>query len=508
MTTREKITHLYRKFGLGASRAEVDAGEKRGLHPTIDLLIDYGKVKDTFPVSPWEFVFRPNNQMDMSPNAVAACWALRLACTERPMEEKLTLFWHDHFAVSGSKIENAALLNRYVETLRRNANGNFHTLLVAMTKDPAMLRWLDNDVSIKGNPNENYAREVMELFTLGIGNYTEKDVKELARALTGWGLRGVVRGGRPEETRKQIAECIATGRPIVAATYSEDLHDDAPKTILGKTSRFDTDSALDLLASRPQSAKHLCAKLWEWFGYPKPEPKLVERLAKVFLDNKYEVKPVLLAMATSREFWSEKCLRGQVKSPVDFAVAAIRQLGIGQAALDEYRKSGGASQGGDAMMMSSMTSQSGGLTSGEPKPIDGPAAQLGRNLTAILARQGMRLLYPPDVAGWDWGEAWVSPAMMADRIRFGEVLFGRTGAAPAAMMSKAILEADPQDSAAVVKVICDVLDAPNIPERQETLIKAFESQGGLASLKKPQSAQNAYRVVAKLIFSMPEYQMC
>lgn len=508
MDTREKIAHLYRRFGLGASRKEVDEGEKRGLHPTIDLLIDYDKVKDDFTVSPWEFIFRPNDQLDMNPGNVAAWWALRLAATKRPSQEKLTLFWHDHFAVSGSKIESGALMIRYLDTIRKNANGNFRTILYAMTKDPAMLRWLDNDVSIKGRPNENYAREVMELFTLSIGNYTEKDVRELARAFTGWGLRQVVRGGRPEDTRKQILDCMEMDRPLVASSYSEDLHDEGVKTILGKTDRFDTNSALDLLASKPQTARYLCTKLWEWFAYPNPEPKVVDRLAKVYLDNKYEIKPVLLAIATSNEFWGEKCVRAIVKSPVDFTIGAIRQLGLGELVLAQRNQtSGGAA---DPMMAATPGSERPTANGSRLTivPIDGPPAQLSRTLYLTLARQGMRLLYPPDVAGWDWGEAWVSPAMMADRIRFGDTLFGRAGSGVANLLRERITAAKPQDSAAAVEIFCAAFDVPNIPEKKVTLIEAFDKAGGVSALDKPQTAVTAFRALARLAFGMPEYQMC
>ncbi len=486
MTEREKLAHLLRRFGLGASPAEMEQAEKKGMHGTIDRLLNYEGVDEEFPVSPWEFMFRPENKLDLQAYNITNYWALRLALTKRPLQEKLAVFWHDHFAVSGSKVENGPMLVRYVDMLRKHANGNFRTLLGAVTKDPAMLRWLDGDVSIKGKPNENYAREVLELFTLGIGNYTEKDIRELARAFTGWGLRPVIRGGREMETRRQIVECMEMDRPVVASSYSEELHDDGPKTILGRTASFDTNSALDHIVSRPATAKYVTGKLWSFFAYPNPEPKVVERLAKVFVDKGYEIKPVLYAIATSKEFWSDKCVRRQVKSPMDFVVASVRQLGIPELVMAQRKP-------------------------GVPptEPIQGQLAQVANLVAGVMRRQGMRLLYPPDVAGWDWGEAWVAPAMMMDRMRFADVLTGQgRGGAAVNVLRDRIIAAKPEDSGQAVDALLSVLDAPNIPERRALLIQALDRAGGVASIEQQRTAPQTIRALAKLVFSMPEYQMC
>src|SRR5262249_5567651 len=163
--------------------------------------------------------------------------------------------------------------------------------------DPAMLRWLDGDLNMKGRPNENYAREVMELFTMGIGNYTEKDIQELARAFTGWGLRpGYKPAGKGMSPRKALMETLDLDLPFVASAYSEGFHDERQKTFLGKTDNFTTDSALDWLVSRPATARYITKKLWEYYAYPKPDNKIVDRLAKVFTTSKYEIKPVLRAI--------------------------------------------------------------------------------------------------------------------------------------------------------------------------------------------------------------------
>jgi uncharacterized protein (DUF1800 family) len=473
-----------RRLAFGANSTELDGLEKAGIHAAIDGLL--APADDGFDVSPWEFMFNRDGNVDMNPARAAGWWALRMACSKTPSREKMTLFWHDHFAVSASKVENGPMMVQYVETLRKHAFGNFRSLLGAITKNPAMLRWLDTDLSIKGRPNENFAREVLELFTVGIGNYSEKDIQELARAFTGWGLRSTYRGGTPAQNRAQIEDSMAMDRPLIASSYSEDLHDEGPKTVLGKTSDFDTESALDMLASRPETARYLSTKLWEFCAYPKPEPKVVERLMKAYFDGKYEIRSVLRAIVTSKEFWSDRAVRAIVKSPADLVVGVIRNIGLGDLAR-------GARQPGTP----------------PTKPIEGPLAGLAELVGAPMRRQGMRLLYPPDVAGWDWGDAWVSPAMMAERIRFADILVGpRRGVAILNLIHTKVMERVPASPDAALDAIAGLLDADIPADRRPTFLEAVHKGGGVDALRNQRTCGDVIRPVMKLIFGMPEFQLC
>lgn len=473
-----------RRFAFGVDAKALDALEKSGLHATIDSLLTPGD--DGFEVSPWEFMFNKDGNVDMNPGRIASWWSLRMACSKTPSREKLALFWHDHFAVSASKVENGPMMAQYVETLRKHAMGNFRGLLGAVTKNPAMLRWLDTDLSVKGKPNENFAREVLELFTVGIGNYTEQDIRELSRAFTGWGLRSTYRGGTPAQNRAQIEDAMAMDRPLIASSYSEDLHDDGPKTVLGKTSNFDTGAALDLLAGRQETARYLSTKLWEFYAYPKPEPKVVERLMKAYFDGKYEVRPVLRAIVTSQEFWSPKAVRTIVKSPADLVIGIVRNIGIPELAM-------GTKQPGTP----------------PTKPIEGALAGLSELVAAPMRRQGMRLLYPPDVAGWDWGEAWVSPAMMTERIRFADLLVGpRRGPAVLNQMHAKLLERDPQTPDAILDAMAGLLDAEIPADRRSVFLEAIQLGGGVEAFRNQRTCGNVIRPLAKLIFGMPEFQLC
>lgn len=504
MTTREKVAHLLRRFGLGVTQAELDRYEPLGVRGALETLLDYEKTPDTAEISPWAFVFGANEQLNLDANRMGIWWGLKLATTPRPLEEKLTVFWHDHFAVSASKVESGPIMLQYNQMLRRHASGNFRTLLGAVTRDPAMLRWLDGDTSVKGKPNENFSREVLELFTMGIGNYSEKDVQELARAFTGWGLRQGYRvQGRGAQARQSLMEAIAMDIPLVASAYSEGLHDDGPKTVLGKTDHFDTESALDWIVSRPATATYIAGKLWEYFAYPNPEPRVIDRIAKVFVASKYEIKPVLRAIADAPEFWSENCVRRQIKSPLDFTVAFMRQLEIAER-LQE-------AQAAATPEMTPMTEMSAMGPNGPMKiaPVAAGIAGTGQFVYVQMQRQGMRLLYPPDVAGWEWGEAWVSPAMMAERMRFanGAVGRGRSQGAFESLRQK-LVAAKPESNDALVDLWAKIFDAPVPADRRSIMVDAVAKAGGIEALARPQAASGLLLSLSRLTFGMPEFQLC
>jgi uncharacterized protein (DUF1800 family) len=235
-----------------------------------------------------------------------AWWLREMLLTPSPLTERMTLFWHNHFATSQQKVRLASLMYRQNALLRREALGNFATLLHAVAKDPAMLVYLDNAGSRKQAPNENFAREVMELFTLGEGRYGERDVKEAARAFTGWSL----------------------DRDSGEFVYRRIWHDYGEKTVLGRTGRFDGEEVLDILLARPETAEFIAAKLWRELISPNPEPREIARWAAVFRDARYEVKPLVHAALTSAAFWSTDNRAALIKSPVDLVVGTLRVFAI------------------------------------------------------------------------------------------------------------------------------------------------------------------------------------
>ena len=235
-----------------------------------------------------------------------AWWMHEMLVTPSPITERMTLFWHNHFVSSQQKVRFSQLMYQQNVTLRANALGSFAELLHAASKDPAMLVYLDTAQSRKAQPNENFAREVMELFTLGEGQYTESDIKEAARAFTGWSL--------DRETGGYLF------RPLI--------HDAGVKTVLGKSGRFDGDAVLDVILERPQTATFITAKLWREFVSANPDPREVERIGKAMRNRNYDIKVALRALLLTDAFWDPANRGTMVKSPVELVVGTLRQLDV------------------------------------------------------------------------------------------------------------------------------------------------------------------------------------
>jgi uncharacterized protein (DUF1800 family) len=233
-------------------------------------------------------------------------WYQEMLATPSPLTERMTLFWHNHFVSSQQKVKLAQPMYRQNVLLRRHALGNFGTLLHDIAKDPAMIIYLDSASNRRGQPNENFAREVMELFTLGVGHYGEQDVRDAARAFTGWSLDR------------------ATGE----FRFYRFLHDGGEKTVLGRNGNLDGDDVLDILLEQPATAGFVVTKLWREFVSPEPDSAEVKRLAAVFRASRYEVKPVLRALFLSDAFYAKDNRAALIKSPVELLVGTARLFGI------------------------------------------------------------------------------------------------------------------------------------------------------------------------------------
>ncbi|TAK92085.1 MAG: DUF1800 domain-containing protein [Burkholderiaceae bacterium] len=237
---------------------------------------------------------------------LGAWWVQEMIVTPAPLRERMTLFWHNHFVSSEKKVKAARLLYEQNVLLRQQALGNFATLLHAISKDPAMLIYLDSATNRKGQPNENFAREVMELFTLGEGHYTEQDIKEAARAFTGWSLD-------PQDYH---------------FIFRRFTHDDGIKTVLGQRGNFDGDAVLDILLAQPATAEFIVRKLWREFVSPTPDPAEVRRIAAVFRSSGYEIKPMLRALFNEPQLLAEDNRGTLVKSPIELLVGTVRQFNL------------------------------------------------------------------------------------------------------------------------------------------------------------------------------------
>ncbi len=235
-----------------------------------------------------------------------AWWINEMLATPAPLVERMTLFWHNHFTSSQQKVRFAQLMYRQNALLRENALGNFATLLHAASKDPAMIIYLDSASNRRDKPNENFAREVMELFTLGEGNYSETDIREAARAFTGWSVD------------------IDSG----AFVYRRAVHDYGSKTILGKSGHFDGGEVLDILLTQTRTAEYIVEKMWREFVSPLPDRREVQRVARAFRDSGYEIKVALRELLLSQAFWADDNRAVLVKSPAEFVVGTLRQFDV------------------------------------------------------------------------------------------------------------------------------------------------------------------------------------
>lgn len=491
LSDREKIAHLYRRFGFGASPKELEEGVKRGVDGVLRHLIDFQKVDEGFDVSPFEFIWRDKPDMrgemvDLSATHYRAWWVFRMLATQRPLQEKLTLFWHNHFAVGNDKVEDAPMMLQYLDVLRRNAVGKFETLLQAVSKNPAMMRYLDMTRAIKGRPNENFAREVMELFTLGIGNYTERDVQEVSRALTGWGFVNTFNDVRGSTTDKMMAS-IDFDRPFTAFAYMPDMRDTTPKTILGKTADFDGDSVLVMLATNPTTARRMVTLLWEFFAYEKPAAALVERLAGVWTKSGGDLRQVLFAIGRSPEFFSDTALRTMVKSPVDLCVGMARQMGVGESLM--------------ALRSPSAT----------PKTmIPGKIRAQCAAIAQQMGRQGLSLFYPPDVSGWRWHAAWVSPAMMLERMKWrGALLYERGVDTGGRTVFEYVKAKSPADGRGIAAAMAELFDLGLPAAALDVVGQVFDAAGGPTKvLATPAVFMQSYERAIRLMMAAPEAQFC
>jgi uncharacterized protein (DUF1800 family) len=352
--------HLYRRAAFGANLGELRRAVAAGHTATIDLLMKgEPKAKGLYPAL---------TQMGRQIKDIAQLrgwWVYCMLHGGHPLLEKMTLFWHNHFATSFAKVNSAPLMYRQNVLLRQHALGKFEPFLQAMSKDPAMLRWLDSNSNIKGRANENYARELMELFSLGVGNYTEKDIREAARAFTGWGTNGD------------------------DYEFNPYFHDTGTKAVLGQTGNFNGEEIVRIVLKRPVAARFLVRKLYHYLISEQHEPPdaFLEPLAESFRKSDYDIAQLVRTMLSSRHFFSDYAFRQRIKGPVEFVLGAVR------AAYRDYPK-------------------------GDPNHRDMPVAVLVSRIDAM----GQPLFAPPNVKGWRGAEAWLTTSTMLARQNFAQAV--------------------------------------------------------------------------------------
>lgn len=300
--TLQKAGHLYRRAAWGASWPELQSALKQGPTASIDQLFAGGSGIEAFKNNAAKLAEPLAEGAD--DQRLRAWWLYVILNSPHPLQERLTLFWHNHFATSYAKVQNVGSMYRQNQLFREHSLGKFDKLLHGVSEDPAMMVWLDTIVNKKGKPNENYARELMELFSLGVGNYTEQDIRQAARAFTGWGIKN-----------EQFH-------------FNQDEHDDGEKTVLGKTSTFGGHDIVTRCLDQPACARFITRKMIRYFISETliPDDALIEPLANRFRESQYDIKQLVSTILRSNLFFSPEAYRARVKSPVEFAVSMIHML--------------------------------------------------------------------------------------------------------------------------------------------------------------------------------------
>lgn len=360
---RERIAHVYRRLGVGAHPDLVaeTANTDEAIARSLDLSGKQRKQARPRPPQSWDDVYDGISEYDMIP-----WWIDQMAKPDRLIEERLTWFWHDHFAVSMHKVDFPYLVWEHLRLLREHATGNFAELLHAVAKDAAMIRYLDGNQNTNDAINENYAREVMELHTLGVGHYTQTDVVEAARCFTGWHINETRWNDNGDELRGRFED--PKSPPWSGIFFPED-HDDGAKHLLGKSGNFDLDRALDVILEQPRTAEFVAGKLYRELVGLTPKPAMLGRIADRFRSN-YDILDLVGAIAEDPTFVSDEAIRTKVRTPVEKAVSLLEAF---------------------------------------PKNREGSKEEWRDNLVWFFERLSYMPLNPPDPAGYPKGQRLLGP---------------------------------------------------------------------------------------------------
>ena len=381
--TRDAAAHLSRRAGFGGTPAEIDSLHGLGLEGAVSFLVDY----ESIGLEGYESSLAARGYNLERLGGLQQWFLDRMAFSPRPLEEKMTYFWNLHWTSGIAKVRGETLLLNQNKTQRQFAMSRFDDLVVRISQDPAMLVWLDNATNRVGRPNENYARELMELFCLGLGHFAEEDVRELARALTGWTVANYNRS-----TEYNAATFV--DRP--------QFHDTGSKTILGQTGNFDGYDAIDIILNLADSAgsvsgRFLGSKLWAFFAGTYAPESVVDALQQVYASSGHLVREVVRTIFLHPEFYEAHTVKTWVRSPVEYAVASVRML----EGTSDFSAASNA-----------------------------------------LPGMGQVLFNPSDAKGWDWGTSWMNTGSLFARVALANTLAtnrGTTGTRfdPAAILAGA-----------------------------------------------------------------------
>ncbi|MCH8062867.1 MAG: DUF1800 domain-containing protein [Chloroflexi bacterium] len=457
------MAHLMRRAGFGATRGELETRVAKGYEATVEELLNPESQEpvdlyDLLRYQPW--TWKPGTIQGMG----HASWLYRMIKTKAPLQEKLALFWHGVFATGVSKVDHWDEIVDMVDMLREKGMGSYRDLLLEVAKNPAIIYWLDNNENHANAVNENWGRELLELFSMGVGNYTEDDVRQCSRAFTGWTIT-------PKLPR------FPMGRFDWFFEYREEDHDDGEKTFLGQTGRFNGEDVIDIICRQPATAQFISRHLYNFFVADEPQvpawsvtpprdPEAIDTLAATFTENDYDIRSVLRVLFNS-DFFKEASFK-RLKNPAEVVVGTLRMVG-------------GA---------------------------EFPAPGLG-NLARQTGYMGQDLMNPPSVEGWHTGPEWINSGSLMRRTNFFADLVGeidRPGIQDIIGRLKAQGDLSPED---FVDACLDLMGPLDIDRNARAELVDHASEGGSLGWDSEQESESSSQRIGEmlqLVVSLREYQ--
>ena len=471
----QQLAHLMRRAGFGAPQQELEGYAAIGYEASVEKLLDTAN-----PTAISEYLIRryhPDESSLLGGLSGADAWLYRMVTTDTPLREKMALCWHGIFATGYPKVLNAKPLSDQIRMFKRYAMGDLKTLLIQMAKDPAMIIWLDNQQNHKGAINENFGRELLELFSMGTGNYTEDDVKDRARAFTG----GTIGNCEYMEVRSARDSDWPYGRISWHYEFDKNDHDDGEKEFLGRKGNFNGEDIIDIICEEEATARFIARHMYHFFVADEPpvpqwpyqaprDPEAIDQLVKVYFDSNYDIREVMRYLFNSDFFKSQDCWYEKVKSPAELVTGVMRLT--------------------EAVNM--------------PK-YDIFSKQLR------MQYMGQTLSNPPSVEGWDGGTTWIDTGALVERMNFAaEELGSVTTPGSQQLFDRVVSENSAEISPERVIDIClDHIGSLSIHQDTRSKLIEYANENGGVKLSGSQINDSGKEIISgivKLIASTPEFQ--
>ena len=470
------MAHLLRRAGFGATPDELDWAMDKGYDAVLDELLNPPGDDDI----PHDLIRRYHvDQSNLHGGGAQAHWMYRMAVTDYPLREKMCLFWHRVFATGSYKLIQTRVVTSQIDMFREHGMGNMDNLLVQLSRNPAMIMWLDNQDNHKGSINENYGRELLELFSMGVGNYTEEDIKECARAFTGWGV--------VNPAYMMIKMRNNTSRPYGNMTwqfeYDDDDHDHGQKTILGETGDFNGEDVVEIICRQEATPRYIARHLYHYFVADEPpvpqwphtpptNPEAIDAMTEAYFESGHSIKHMLRTLFTS-DFFKDEALRyGRTKSPTEMVVNTLRLAGRMELPCYETYDAARASSG-----------------------------------------MGQALMGPPSVEGWQGGTEWINTGTYVERVNFVSRILGDSARPGVSQIINRIGRAAGDDDLSpegLIDACLEVLGPMEVLDSTRANLTEFAGTYGRLNFSDEDRAADTEEAVVnliQLIVSTQEYQM-